>query len=139
MGSSETVFASSIGANAIEIPYLGCGISGSGLSALPKIPRSCSRERYTREDGPQRASLRLRLSHGFSALHDTLGRLHDTALHQRIAADLLEHGPGDARASRRVAFAMGMLTQAENAEVYSLTARLPKLAAHLAKAPRFWR
>lgn len=82
---------------------------------------------------------RKRFSRALSALQDTLGTLNDSTVHERVAADLVEGGPGEARTGRRVAFAMGTLTQKEQAEARSLIARVPKLAARLAKAPRFWR
>lgn len=80
-----------------------------------------------------------RFSRALVELQDTLGRLNDTTVHERIASDLVDGGTSEARASRRVAFAMGAFTEAEKAEVPELTARVERLAARLARVPRFWR
>lgn len=80
-----------------------------------------------------------RFSRSLEALQDALGKLNDIATHQRIAADLVEDRMGEVRASRRIAFAMGTLTEKVQADVQLLIVRVPELAARLAKAPRFWR
>jgi len=82
---------------------------------------------------------RTRFSRALTALQDTLGCLNDTTVHQRIAAELVDGGTGGTRASRRVAFAMGGFAQAEKSHTAELLARIPKLSAQLARAPRFWR
>jgi CHAD domain-containing protein len=82
---------------------------------------------------------RKRFTRALSALQDVLGNLNDSAVHRRIAADLVEDGPEQAGASRRIAFAMGRLTENEQIEARSLIARVPMFATRLSVAPRFWR
>ncbi|HEX2671075.1 MAG TPA: CHAD domain-containing protein [Polyangiaceae bacterium] len=79
---------------------------------------------------------RKRFSDALEALQDTLGRLNDIGVHQRIAAELIQDG---AQAGRQAIFGLGALTGDEQAEVRSLLESIPKLRARFARAPRFWR
>jgi len=80
-----------------------------------------------------------RYGRALEELQDTLGRLNDIAVQQRIAARIIDDGSAGAHASRRMAFAMGSFTAGETAEERVLVARVEVLRRRLAHAPRFWR
>jgi len=79
-----------------------------------------------------------RFVRALEGLQDTLGRLNDIAVLRGTAATWLD-GATSAPASARIAFAMGVFTESEQAGEQSCIAEVAKLRAQLAKAPRFWR
>jgi len=85
---------------------------------------------------PNAKRQRTRFGEALEALQDTLGRLNDIGVQQRIAAELVEDGSG---AKRRAIFVLGALIGEQQAEVRALLKSVPKLRARLAKAPRYWR
>jgi CHAD domain-containing protein len=87
---------------------------------------------------PNSSRSRKHFSGALEALQETLGTLNDIDVQQRLTRDLVDESANGDRSSRRSAFAMGGLTGYQQAELRSLSARVPKLRARLAKAPRFW-
>src|SRR6185369_3660704 len=85
---------------------------------------------------PKANRRRRRFVQALEALQDTLGKLNDIGVHQRIAMELI----GDeTRPDPRVSFGLGALTRDEQAQGRSLLESVPKLRSRLAQAPRFWR
>jgi len=82
---------------------------------------------------------RRRFTRALQELQDTLGSLNDTVVQQQIASEIVQSGTSEARASRRIAFAVGRLSEKQLADARTMGARIPELTRRLANAPRFWR
>jgi len=80
-----------------------------------------------------------RFGRALEDLQEVLGRLNDLAVERRIFETVIDECRLEARASRRMSFAMGAFARSEMAEEEQLVARVEKLRARLVHAPRFWR
>ncbi|MEI9941883.1 MAG: CHAD domain-containing protein [Pseudomonadota bacterium] len=87
---------------------------------------------------PHTQRARCRFTARLVALQNVLGQLTDLAVHERLAASMLASEPHGA-AQRRMASALGVLTDYEGARTKKLFAKANKEAVRLANTPEFWR
>jgi triphosphatase len=73
------------------------------------------------------------------ALQDTLGKLNDHVMHQRIARELIADDRNDDQAGLRIAFAIGAFSASEQAELKPLLKSVVQQRKSFERAPRFWR